>query len=130
MLSVCQKNLARRSAPSLVPLGPGPAFVFTLVLASISFPPLQDNLFRKFIQVFMKDRQNSPTSAEPRDWKDTSDRLFKTQNPDLYYGTLYKEYYYLCWQYKDHFKTARAKSQRRVLFAVFFLENKIIFWWQ
>ena len=96
MLSVCQKNLARRSAPSLVSLGPGLASILILALASSSLLPLQDNLFRKFIQAFMKDRQNSSASAEPRNWKDASDRPFKTQNPDLYYRTLHKECYYLC----------------------------------
>lgn len=49
---------------------------------------------------------------------------FKVNNLDLYYQNISMKYYYFYQKYKDHFKIARAKSDKRVLFAVFFLRIK------
>lgn len=67
----------------------------------------------------MENHQNL-TLTKSQNQENTSDKLFKAQNPDLYYETLHIEYYYFCQQYNDYFKTAETKGQKHVLFATFF----------
>lgn len=79
-------------------------------------------------QTCMKKIRNqvlTPAQMEARE--ETSDRLLKTRNPELYFGNLYIECYYFCQQCEDHFEIAGAKSHKRNFFATLFLRNGISF---
>ena len=79
----------------------------------------------------MKDRrQPDPASTLVKPREDTSDRSLKARSPDLYYCNLHIECYYFCQQYKDHFKSAGAKSHKRIPFAATFLKDCILNCWQ
>ncbi len=75
-----------------------------------------------------KVRGQAPAITERKE--ETSDRLLKAKNPDLYYGNSHIECYYFCQQCEDHFETAGAKDHRRLPFAASFLKEKILFRWQ
>ncbi len=62
--------------------------------------------------------------------RDDTDRPLKLRNPDLYYGNSHMECYYFCQQCEDHFEVARSLDHKRVLFAVGFLKDRILNWWQ
>ena len=82
----------------------------------------------------MEDRRNpartpSPAPlAEPRE--DISDGLLKARNPDLYYGNSHMQCYHFCQQCEDHCEIAESKGHKRVLFAMFFLMDRILHCWQ
>lgn len=56
---------------------------------------------------------------------DNINRLFKPQNPDLYYGNLYIKCYYFCQQCRDYFEVARLLDHKYVSFAIKFLKDCI-----
>lgn len=56
--------------------------------------------------------------------KKVSDRLFKTQNPDVYYEHLHIEYYYFYQECEDYFEIIGVKTYYQVSFATFFLKKK------
>lgn len=56
--------------------------------------------------------------------------LFKARNPKLYYDSTPIEYYYFCWQCKDHFDMVGTTNYQRVSFMVLFFSNRINFRWQ
>ncbi len=94
-----------------------------------------EDLFRQYMQAYLEDRQNlAPASAPappPADaWEETSDRLLKARNSDLYYSNSHMECYYFCQEWKDYFDTAGAKSHKRVSFAASFLNNRILYCWK
>ncbi len=72
----------------------------------------------------------SAASAPDVEAGDKTDRLLKSRNPDLYNGNSYMEYYYFCQQCKDHFEFTGSLGHKRVLFAVGFLKDRILNWWQ
>ena len=79
----------------------------------------------------MEDRgQPAPAVAPVKPQENSSDKFFKAQNPDLYYGNSYMECYYFCQQCKDDFETTKAKSHKRIPFAEIFLKNYIFNCWQ
>lgn len=53
-----------------------------------------------------------------------SNKLLKATNPDLYYSTLYMEYYQCVKQYKNHVAIAKAKGHKHEQYTLFF-EKKI-----
>lgn len=63
-------------------------------------------------------------------WKDTLDKPFKAKISDLYYTNKHTQFYYFCQQCEDYFETAKAKSHKHVLFTIFFLKDRIFFYWQ
>ena len=76
------------------------------------------------LELFAKGQEHSQANSAPRE------RALKARNPDLYYGSLYIEYYYFCWQCKDHFDTTGATGHQRVPFAASFVQDRINFRWQ
>ena len=57
-------------------------------------------------------------------------RPLKARSPDVYRGKSHMECYNFCQQYEYHFATAGAKGPNRILFAAFFLRDRINFRWQ
>lgn len=61
--------------------------------------------------------------------RDNSDGSLKSQNADLYYGQLHKEYYDFYQQYKDHFEFFRSLGHKSIPFTIDFLKNHILNSW-
>ncbi len=130
-------------ASSSAPAAPAPAerSSAALALAASSSPatapaatPTKDP-FRQYMKAYLEDRRNpahAPASAPPpADAQDeTSERLLKAINLDLYYGNWQMECYYFCQKCEDHFDTAGAKHHKHVPFAASFLNNRILYCWQ
>ena len=57
-------------------------------------------------------------------------RPLNARNPDLSYRHLHIECYYFYQQYKNHFDMAGTMGFKCVLFAAFFLHNRVNFQWQ
>ena len=66
----------------------------------------------------------APPSDGPRE------KPLKARSPDVYRGKSHMECYNFCQQCEDHFATAGAKGPNRILFAAFFLRDRINFRWQ
>ena len=116
--------------PGSAPAAPAPATP-GLAASTPALRPTED-LFRQYMQAYLEDRQNpapapapAPSPADARE--KTSERSLKARNPDLYYGNSDMECYYFGQKCKDHFDTAGAKGHKRVLFAVSFLKNRILY---
>ena len=60
----------------------------------------------------------------------TREKPLKARSLDVYYGKSHMEFYNFCQQYEDYFATAGAKSPNHILFAAFFLRDRINFRWQ
>lgn len=88
----------------------------------------QNDLFPQLMKAFIEDWQDSIPPLKLRD--NVLDKPLKAKNSDLYYGNLHIKCYYFCLQYEDHFKTAGAKSHKRVHFVSSFIKDKILFYWQ
>ncbi len=112
-------ELAPVSAPALTPVA-----------------PLINNLFQKFMQTFIEKAQALTVPTAPIDWtldieaRDDTDRLFKPQKSDLYYGNLHMKCYYFFQQYEDYFEVTRSPGHKRVLFAMGFLKDRFVNRWQ
>ncbi len=95
------KPAIRHPAPNPTPLGPEPA--------SASTPAPNHDFFQEFIRTYIEKVRDqalaTPTIliASDKEASDNTDRSFKPQNPDLYYGHLYMECYYFYQQGKDDF---------------------------
>ncbi len=59
----------------------------------------------------------------------SGDKL-KAKTPDVYRSRSYMECYNFCQQCEDHFAICRATEPIRILFATFFLRDRINFGWQ
>ena len=66
----------------------------------------------------------APPSNGPRE------KPLKAKLPDVYCGKSHIECYNFCQQCEDYFTIARAKGPNRILFAAFFLRDRINFCWQ
>lgn len=119
ILSVCYGKLAIRY--------PIPGFrILVLDPNSVSIPitDIQVKFFNKFMKMYI-DKVQIPTAA-PTKARDNANKLFKSQNLNLYYNNLYIECYYFCWQYKNHFEIVGILDSKHVPFTVKFQKNYII----
>ena len=99
----------------------------SLAPAPTSMAPPNNDLFQEFMRTYIKRVQDQALVGEVRD---KFDKVFKFQNPDLYYDYSYMECYYFCQQYKDNFEITGSQSHKRVFFAAGFLKDHILNWWQ
>ena len=127
-------NLDKFSAPSRATAKDNTALNkaslnFDLPVLDPSAPGLSAPIdFQFFIKTFIEMAKNqAPPLVSIAAKKKTSNRPLKARNSNLYYGNLYIECYYFCQQCKDYFEIAGGKNYRRVLFIVFFLNEKICY---
>ncbi len=109
------------------PVSPGPE------PAPTPAPAPNNDLFQEFIRTCIervKDQAPAALAAPATTARDNTDRLFKPQNPDIYYGNLHIECYYFYQQCEDHFKVAELLGHKRTFFAAGFLKDRILNWWQ
>lgn len=109
-------RLIKRPAPAIEP---APALVSKS--ASTPKPSLINVLLRQLIEICIKQAQDN--LADPRK---ESDKLFKPQNPDLYYGNSDMKCYYFCQQCKDYFKIIRYLKHKQIPFTANFLKDRIL----
>ena len=130
--------LAATAIAATTPAATAPAAIThatTTPSATALAATLTEDLFRQYMQAYLEERRN-PASAPalappPADLREeTSDRPLKASNPELYYGNWHMEGYYFCQQFEDHFDTAGEEGYKRVLFAAFFLKDRILYRWQ
>ncbi len=79
---------------------------------------MPNDLFQEFMQTFMEKAQAPPAPASDIEARDNANRPVKHRNPDLYYGNLHMECYYICQQCEDHFKIARLLGHNCGPFAI------------
>lgn len=119
----CRRPAIRPPAPSFKV--PAPSFV--LALASVPIAPLNNGFFQEFMRTYMERFQDQASVGKVRN---KFDGPLKSRNPNLYYGYLHMECYYLCQQYKDYFEIIRSQGHKRVPFGIGFLKNHILNQWQ
>ena len=99
---------------------PTPFEVPTLLLV----PPPAEDLFTKFMKVFMETTQaQAQALAEPRE------RPLKARTPETYWGKSHMECYHFCQQCEDHFETSGATGMNHTPFAASFLCGSISLRW-
>ena len=84
-------------------------------------PPTSEDLFTKFMKVFMETTQAQAT--EPRE------RPLKARTPETYSGKSHMDCYHFCQQCEDYFKTSGASGMNRTPFAATFLYGAISLRW-
>ena len=97
---------------------PTPPAALTLLLV----PPPAEDLFTKFMKVFMKTTQ-AQALAEPQE------HSLKARTPETYWGKSHMKCYHFCQQCEDHFKTSGATGMNCTPFAASFLRSSISFRW-
>ena len=94
-----------------------------LEIPTLSFvPPSTENLFIKFIKVFMETTQTQVLAEPP-------ERPLKARTPDTYSRKSYINCYHFCQQYEDSFKTSSATRMNCTPFAAIFFRKTISFRW-
>ena len=85
-------------------------------------PPTSEDLFTKFMKVFMETTQASD-QLEPRE------RPLKAKTPETYSGKSHIDYYHFCQQCEDYFETSGATGMNCTPFATTFLRDAINLRW-
>ena len=117
----CAQGSARRSnagsdeAPTKAPTPPE-------VSTPLFVPPTSEDLFTKFMKVFMETTQASD-QLEPRE------RPLKAKTPETYSGKSHIDYYHFCQQCEDYFETSGATGMNCTPFATTFLRDAINLRW-
>ena len=91
---------------------------FTLPLV----PPYSENLFIKFMKVFMK-------ITKARDQLEPRECPLTTRTPKTYSGKSHMDCYHFCQQCKDYFKISGATRINCIPFATTFFRGAISLWW-
>ncbi len=121
-LARCKRPTLKRPAPSPAqgPVSPGPE----------SAPaPILNDLFQEFLRTYIKriqDQALAALAAPAAEARDDTNKHFKPQNPDLYYGYLHMECYYFYQQCKDHFEVVESLGHKLVLFVAGFGKDRIL----
>ena len=84
-------------------------------------PPTSEDLFTKFMKVFMETTQAQAT--EPRE------RPLKARTPETYSGKSHMDCYHFCQQCEDYFETSGATGMNCTPFAATFLRGAISLRW-
>ena len=90
----------------------------TLTLTLI--PPTSENLFIKFMKVFMETIQ-----AQDQEQLEPQKRLFKARTPETYPRKSHMDCYHFCQEYEDYFKMSGAIGINRTPFAATFFHGFI-----
>ena len=85
-------------------------------------PPPAEDLFTKFIKVFIETTQ---AQALAESWK----RPLKGRTPETYWGKSHMECYHFCQQCEDHFKTSGATGVNLTPFPASFFRGSINLRW-
>ena len=87
-------------------------------------PPTSEDLFNKFIKVFMETMQaQAQALAEPQE------RPLKAKTPETYSRKSYMDCYHFCQQCEDYFKTSSTTGINRTPFAATFLRCTVSLRW-
>ena len=86
-------------------------------------PPISEDLFTKFMKVFMETTQAQAQATEPRE------RPLKARTPETYSGKSHMDCYHFCQQCEDYFETSGATGINRTPFAATFLRGAISLRW-
>ena len=82
-----------------------------------------EDLFTKFMKVFMETTQAQAQATEPRE------RPLKARTPETYSGKSHMDCYHFCQQCEDYFETSGATGMNRTPFAATFLRGAISLRW-
>ena len=93
---------------------------------------LEHNLQQIFKIVLDFRPPTPPLAPAPafQQYKSAYERPLNARFPDVYWDKTYLDCYNFFQQCKDHFATARAKSQNQVLFIATFFTDIALFCWQ
>ena len=94
---------------------PGPATGTATALSS------DTELFKQFMKAYLEVQVPSQTGVDSEPRKQS----LKARFPDLYYGNSHMDCYWICQQWEEYFKTARAKGPKRIPFGASFLRGSV-----
>ena len=87
---------------------------------SLFVPPTSENLFTKFMKVFIETMQaQAQTLAEPQK------RQLKVRTPETYFGKSHMDCYHFCQQCEDYFEISDTTRMNGTPFAATFLRGPI-----
>ena len=97
------------------------ALISALFPAPTPTPVASDELFKKFMKVYLETNQESRRPERKQ--------TLKAKVLEAYYDKSHMNCYHFCQQCKDYFETAGATGFNRILFTAFFLHGNISVRW-